>query len=322
VTPKTYFITSDATGDNRRVPVEDSCCYSLPSITYLVNVERCADLVKENAPTVSHYRACDCFPDQNMLCEQRLWQLMNHEPNGGGKKGCSEFKPSIQTQGISASAENHSWDTTKILTSVKDKLKFKRFGLGLFWRSASKKEKCKKEYSTFSAQFPPKEWPVRDEDDLDNIPHDIEHEIIKRINPTLTVDNLIKHTILMQKFEEQKKCIIKGTLAEVSTVRQNHLSKDCVQKTQSQPTKHTRKTKSHKEKQISRSNRKSHVREPTSQNEKLEDNLSLPIRNQQPSDVAVESHIIYKKQIKNHFRVCHGDATFIQKATKVLLTVG
>ncbi|NXS66777.1 STOX1 protein, partial [Pandion haliaetus] len=301
VTSNTYFTTNDATEDNRRVPLADSHCSS-PSITYLVNIERCADLEKENIPTVSRYRSCHCFPDQNMLCEQKPRQLVNCEPNGGGRKGCSESKPSIQTQGISTSAENHSWDAIKSLTSVKEKLKNKSFGLGLFWRSASKKEKCKKEYSTFSAQFPPKEWPVRDEDDLDNIPRDIEHEIIKRINPTLTIDNLIKHTILMQKFEEQKKHISKRTSAEESIVRQNHLSKDCIQKAQSRPEKLTRKTKSKREKQISRSNRKSHIHELTSQNEKLEENLSVPIRNQQPSDVGVESHVIYKKQIKNPFQ--------------------
>ncbi|KFQ97698.1 Storkhead-box protein 1, partial [Nipponia nippon] len=319
VTPNTYFIANDATEDNRRVPLEDSCCCSLPSITYLVNIERCADLVKETIPTVSHYRSCHCFPDQNMLCEQRHrhWQLMNHEPNGRGKKGCSELKPSIQTQGVSTSAENHSWDTIKSLTSVKEKLKSKRFGLVLFWRSASKKEKHKKEYSTFSAQFPPKEWPVRDEDDLDNIPRDIEHEIIKRINPALTVDNVMKHTILMQKFEEQKKYIGKGSSAEASIVRQNHLSKDCIQKTQSKTAKHTRKTKSKKEKQISRSNRKYHIHELTSQNEKLEENPSLPIRNQQPSDVVVvESHVIYKKQIKNPFQGLSWRRNFYAKGYK------
>ncbi|NXW84237.1 STOX1 protein, partial [Alopecoenas beccarii] len=316
VTPNTYFITNDATEDNGRVPLEDSCCCSSPSITYLVNIECCANLVKENIPTVSCYRSCHCLPDQNMLSEQRHWQLRNHQPNGGGKKGSSELKPSIQTQGISTSAEHHSWDTIKSLTSVRRKLKSKRFGLGLFWRSGSKKEKPKKEYSTFSAQFPPKEWPVRDEDDLDNIPRNIEHEIIKRINPTLTVDNLLKHTILMQKFEEQKKCISKGTSAEMSIVRQNHLSKDCIQKTQSKPAKHTRKTKSKTDKQISRSNRKSHIYELTSQNKKLEENLSLPIRNQQPLDVAVESQVIYKKQIKNPFQGLSRRRNFYVKGYK------
>ncbi|NXV73380.1 STOX1 protein, partial [Atlantisia rogersi] len=302
VTPNTYFITNDATEDNRKVPLEDSHCCPSPSIIYLVNIECCADLVKENIPMVSRYRICQCSPDQNMPCVRRDWQLMNREPNGGGKNGCSELKPSVRAQGISTCTENHSWDAIRSLTSVKEKLKCKRFGLGLLWRSASKKEKCKKRYSTFSAQFPPREWPVRDEDDLENIPRDIEHEIIKRINPALTVDNLTKHTILMQKFEEQKSCISKGTSVGVSTVRQNHLSKGCVQKTESKPAKHPRKTKSKEEKQVSRSNREPDVFELTSQNEKLQENLSQPIRNQQPPDTAVESHVIYKKQIMNPFQ--------------------
>ncbi|NXH44642.1 STOX1 protein, partial [Dicaeum eximium] len=309
VTPNTYFITNDAIEDNRRILLEDSCCCSSPSIIYLVNIKPCTGLVKENIPRVSRYRSCYCFPDQNMLCKQRHRQVMSHESNGEGKRGCSELKPSIRAQGISASPENHSWDTIKSLTSVKVKLKSKMFGLGLFWRSASKKEKHKKEYSTFSGQFPPQEWPVRDEDDLDNIPRDIEHEIIKRINPTLTVDNLIKHTILMQKFEEQKKCINKekkytsnGTLAEVPTLRQNHLSKDCIQITPSKTAKHTRKTKSKKEKQIRRSSRKSHTEKLTSQNVKLEESFPLPIKNQEAPEVAVESQVIYKKQIKNPFQ--------------------
>ncbi|NXG17605.1 STOX1 protein, partial [Grallaria varia] len=309
VTPTTYFITNDATEDNRGVPLEDRCCCSAPSITYLVNIKHCADLVKEHIPTVSCYRSCNCFPHQNTLCEQRHLQLVNHEPKGEGKKGCSELNPSIQTQGICTFADNSSWDTVKSLTSLKAKLKSKRFGLGLFWRSVSKKEKHKKEYSTFSAQFPPKEWPVRDEDDLDNIPRDIEHEIIKRINPTLTVDNLIKHTILMQKLEEQKKHISKetqyisnGTSAEVSIARQRHLSKDCIQKAPSKRAKHTRKTKLKEEKQISRSIRKPHIQELTSQNVKVEENLSPSVRNQEPPALAVESPVFYKKQITNPFQ--------------------
>ncbi|NXM57895.1 STOX1 protein, partial [Illadopsis cleaveri] len=309
VTPNTYFITNDAIEDSRRILLKDSCCCSSPSVTYLVNIKPCADLVKASIPTVPRYRSCHCSLGQNMPCEQRHLQVMSHESNGEGKRGCSELKAAIRTQGISASAENHSWDTIKPLTSVKAKLKSKMFGLGLFWRSGSTKQKHKKEYSTFSAQFPPQEWPVRDEDDLDNIPRHIEHEIIKRINPTLTVDNLIKHTILMQKLEEQNKCISKekkyisnGTSAEVPTVRQNHLSKDCVQKAPSKTAKHARKTKSKKEKQISRSSRKSHIQKLTPQNVKPEENFSLPIKNQEAPDVAVESHVIYKKQIKNPFQ--------------------
>lgn len=309
VTPNTYFITNDATEDNRRILLEDNCCCSSPSITDLVNIKPCADLVKESIPTVPCYRSCHCFPDQNKLCEQRQGQVRSHGSNGEGQRGCSELKASIGTQGTSTSAESHSWDTSKSLTSVKSKLKSKMLGLGLFWRSGSKKEKHKKEYSTFSGQFPPQEWPVRDEDDLDNIPRDIEHEIIKRINPTLTVDNLIKHTILMQKFEEQKKCYSKekkyirnGTLAEVPALRQNHLSKDSSQRAPSKTAKHTRKTKSKREKQMSRSSRKSHRQKVTSQNVKLEESFSLPIKTQEPPAAAVQSQGIYKKQIKNPFQ--------------------
>lgn len=267
--------------------------------------------MKENIATVSR-----CLPDQNMLCEQRLGQLMNQEPKGGGKQGCSEGKPLIQTQVISSSAENRAWDTMKSLTSVKEKLKCRRFGLGLFWRSTSKKEKHK-EYSTFSAQFPPREWPVRDEDDLDNIPRDVEHEIIRCINPTLTVDNLIKHTRLMQTLEERKKYTTKSTSAEVSTLRQKYLSKECVQNTQIRTAKHRRKTKSNKEKQSSRNIRKSHVPEATSQSEKkLEENVSLLVTNQQPPDAAVESQVIYKKQIKNPFQGLSWRHNFYAKAYK------
>uniref|UniRef100_A0A8C3NCF1 Uncharacterized protein n=1 Tax=Geospiza parvula TaxID=87175 RepID=A0A8C3NCF1_GEOPR len=306
VTPNTYFITNDATEDNRRILLEHSCCCSSPSITDLVNIKPCAGLVKESTPTLPCYRSCH---GQNKLCEQRQGLVMSHGSNGEGQRGCSELKPSVPTQGISTSAENHSWDAIKSLTSVKAKLKSKMFGLGLFWRSGSKKEKHKKEYSTFSGQFPPQEWPVRDEDDLNNIPRDIEHEIIKRINPTLTVDNLIKHTILMQKFEEQKKCsskekkyISNGTSAEVPTLRQKHLSKDCIQRAPSKPAKHTRKTKSKREKQMSRSSRKSHRQKLTSQNVKLAESFSLPIKTQEAPAAAVESQGIYKKQIKNPFQ--------------------
>ncbi|OXB63877.1 hypothetical protein ASZ78_004172 [Callipepla squamata] len=303
VTPNTYFVTNDATEYNKRVRRKDG------EDTYQANSESRADTVKESTATVSH-----CLPDQNMLPEQSL-RLMSQEPKRRGKKGCMERKPLIQTHIITSSAENHSWDTLKSLTSVKEKLKCKRFGLGLFWRSTSKKEKHK-EYSTFSAQFPPREWPVRDEDDLDNIPRDVEHEIIRCINPTLTVDNLIKHTKLMQKFEERKKYTTEGTSAEALTLRQKYLSKECVQKTQIRKAKHKRKTESNKEKQMSRNNWKSLVDEPTSQSQELEEDVSLLVPDQQPLGAAVESQVIYKKQIKNPFQGLSWRHNFNAKAYK------
>ncbi|XP_057885226.1 storkhead-box protein 1 [Melospiza georgiana] len=306
VTPSTYFITNGATEDNRRILLEDSCCCSSPSITDLVNIKPCTDLVKESIPRVPCSRSCHCFPDQNQLCEQRQGQVRSPGSNAQGQRGCSELKSSAQTQCISTSAENHSWGTIRSLTSVKAKLKSKLFGLGLFWRSGSKQDKHKKEYSTFSGQFPPQEWPVRDEGDLDNIPRDIEHEIIKRINPTLTVDNLIKHTILMQKFEEQKKCsseekryISNGTLAEVPALGQNHLSKDRFQRAPSKTAKHTRKSRSKREKQMSR---KSPRQKVTPQNVELAESFSLPNKPQEPPAAAVPSQGLYKRQIRNPFQ--------------------
>ncbi|NWX88323.1 STOX1 protein, partial [Nothoprocta pentlandii] len=296
VTPRTYFISHNATEATKRGPLQDSCCSS-PSITYLVTIERCADLTKENIPTLSRYRSCRCFPDRNMLHEQRHQQFRRSELHGGGKKGCKELKPSIQDEMVSACGETRSWDTIKLLVSAKEKLKCKRFGFDLFWR-----KKSRKEYSTFSAQFPPKEWPVRDEDDLDNIPRDIEHEIIKRINPMLTVENLTKHTVRMQRLEEQKTCFSKGTSAEPLALGQNHLAKEPAQKAQSKAAGHGRKSKPNKEKPVSRSKRKSQIQAVTSPSEKPEEHLSLHDANPKLFDTAADSQGMYKKQIKNPFQ--------------------
>ncbi|XP_034633209.1 storkhead-box protein 1 [Trachemys scripta elegans] len=310
VTPHTYFITDNVMKDSKKFLLEDNCPL-LPSTSYLLSMESSVDLTKENVPMVSHCRSCHCFPAQAIFSEQRHQQLINHEPNGRGQKGSGELKPSVQNQPLSKSVETQSCDTTKSLTSMKEKEKCKKFGLSLFWRSTSKKEKLKKKYSSFSAQFPPEEWPVRDEDNLDNIPRDIEHEIIKRINPVLTVDNLVKHTVLMKKFEEQKKYISKGTSTEMLTVKQKHISKGCVLKKQSKIAKHHRKVQSNKEKQIRKTQRKSQVNEVMSENDKQEKhaerlshvtNEVLAHEQLYEDATVVKSHFIYKKQIKNPFQ--------------------
>ncbi|XP_050815282.1 storkhead-box protein 1 isoform X2 [Gopherus flavomarginatus] len=310
VTPHTYFITDNVMKDNKKFLLEDNCPL-LPSTSYLVNMESSADLTKENVPLVSHCRSCHCFPAQAIFSEQRHQQLINHEPNGICQKGSGELKPSVQNQPLSKSVETQSCDITKSLTSMKEKEKCKKFGLSLFWRSTSKKEKPKKKYSSFSAQFPPEEWPVRDEDHLDNIPRDIEHEIIKRINPVLTVDNLVKHTVLMKKFEEQKKYISKGTSTEMLTVKQKHISKGCVLKKQSKRAEHHRKVQSNKEKQIRKTQRKSQVNEVMSENDKQEKfaervshitNEVIAHEQLYEDATGVKSHFIYKKQIKNPFQ--------------------
>ncbi|XP_030423975.1 storkhead-box protein 1 isoform X1 [Gopherus evgoodei] len=310
VTPHTYFIADNVMKNNKKFLLEDNCPL-LPSTSYFVSMESSADLTKENVPLVSHCRSCHCFPAQAIFSEQRHEQLINHEPNGIGQKGSGELKPSVQNEPLSKSVETQSCDITKSLTSMKEKEKCKKFGLSLFWRSTSKKEKPKKKYSSFSAQFPPEEWPVRDEDHLDNIPRDIEHEIIKRINPVLTVDNLVKHTVLMKKFEEQKKYISKGTSTEMLTIKQKHLSKGCVLKKQSKMAKHHRKVQSNKEKQIRKTQRKSQVNEVMSENDKQEKfaervshvtNEVIAHEQLYEGATGVKSHFIYKKQIKNPFQ--------------------
>ncbi|XP_061108279.1 storkhead-box protein 2-like isoform X2 [Conger conger] len=78
----------------------------------------------------------------------------------------------------------------------------KSFGLKLF-RLSFKKDKTK-HLATFSAQFPPEEWPLRDEETPTTIPRDVEVEIIRRINPDLTVENVMRHTAVMKRLEEEK----------------------------------------------------------------------------------------------------------------------
>lgn len=135
VTPHTYFVTDNAIRHEKKVLSEDNCS-SLPPVTYLVSTDSCADLTKENVPTMTHCRSCHCFPDQTTFSEQRDQQLMNHEPKGRGQKGF-EIKLPLWSQSVSTSADIHSCDTIKSLTSVKEKVKCKKFGLGLFRRSTS-----------------------------------------------------------------------------------------------------------------------------------------------------------------------------------------
>ncbi|KAK1886994.1 Storkhead-box protein 2 [Dissostichus eleginoides] len=79
----------------------------------------------------------------------------------------------------------------------------KRFGLRLF-RLSFKKDKMR-QLATFSAQFPPEEWPLRDEEvPTTAMPREVEMEIIRRINPDLTVENVARHTAVMKRIEEER----------------------------------------------------------------------------------------------------------------------
>ncbi|XP_066478370.1 storkhead-box protein 1 [Tiliqua scincoides] len=312
VTPNTYFISNNAMKNNRRALLQENCPME-PSITYLVSMEDSTEVIRDNFPVTSHCKSCHCFPEQTVANEQRPQQLGSNEQNGKSQKESCESRLSVHNPTTDSITGNRSCETAHSTHTMKEKEKVKKFGLSLFWRHTSKKENPKKAHSSFSAQFPPEEWPVRDEDNLDNIPRDVEHEIIKRINPVLTVDNLNKHTVLMQKIEEEKKYINKGTSTEVLTMKHRHLSKGGTRKKQIKATKHHRKMQPSKEKEISKTDREFKTDELALINDKLENcvehSVSCIINEAITCDkllcedtINAESHFIYKKEIDNPFQ--------------------
>ncbi|XP_007938869.1 storkhead-box protein 1 [Orycteropus afer afer] len=308
VTPQTYFITNTINQEHKRVLSDEN--HPMPtSITYLVSVDNSVELAKENAAPISHCQSCRCFSD---VCTQDVQKpQIVAEVTRKGQKSLGESKPLVPNQAVSVSEENHVCDRTKPSSCTKDREKGKKFGFGLFWRNISRKEKPKTEHSSFSAQFPPEEWPVRDEDNLDNIPRDVEHEIIRRINPILTVDNLIKHTVLMQKYEEQKKYNSQGTSTDMQTSRHKYSTKEDVEKRQSRSAKPQRQGHSHRERHKGRSQ--------TSELKSIRQEKYLKLlatqsnsRSKTPNEVVqkplgenpmvLDSHLIYKRRISNPFQ--------------------
>ncbi|XP_004617166.2 storkhead-box protein 1 [Sorex araneus] len=308
VTPQTYFITNTTTQENKRGLSDDS--HPLPtSITYLVSMGSCAELAKENTSPLSHCQSCRCFPD---ACAQDVHELLaTTEVTGKGQKCLGESKALVRNQAVSVSEEIHVHENTKPVSYAKDREKGKKFGFGLFWRSISRKEKSRTEHTSFSAQFPPEEWPVRDEDNLDNIPRDIEHEIIKRINPILTVDNLIKHTALMQKYE-QKKYNSQGTSTDLPIVRHKNSHKEVLKKRQGWSAKPRRQGHLRRDRHKSRGQGsdpnperirlqkqpKRLAPQPTSQIKSADEAVEKSVGENMP---ILGSHVIYKKQINNPF---------------------
>ncbi|KAK1791589.1 hypothetical protein P4O66_013582, partial [Electrophorus voltai] len=317
VTPQTYFITNSMQKEKNWWTSENECP-SPPPITYLVSNESCMDASTE-VPIMAHCKSCSCFiPQPTAPPSVQDQSISISECTGKSLKWPKDHKPTVQHQSTSTAADYQASEISKsTTTSRKDKEKTgRKFGLNLFRRNTGKKEnKLKKEYATFSGQFPPEEWPVRDEDDLNNLPRDLEHAIIKRINPELTVDNLVRHTVLMKKLEEKAERVTKalttdkGMSTEVLISKQrHHSSRTAGKRSVPKANRSKRRGTSSKEKNIRAKNK-----DVPCGDDLHRDALRPKIVPDEPDNhedcADLEAKCIYKKRIENPFQLLPGRDT-------------
>ncbi|XP_078079055.1 storkhead-box protein 1 [Mustelus asterias] len=237
VTPHTYFIAGNKGKQSHPRVLSDEHGTALAAVTYLVSVENDDEPVKEKilSDGAPHCKSCRCFSQQEVDKQQPEQQLSMEGITGQGN--CKEDKPAVQHRATSTSARHQGSE----LGRVKEKQNpIQKFGLSLFRRN-TKKSGTKRMYGTFSAQFPPEEWPVRDEGSQGNIPREVEHQLIKRINPALTMENLLRHTLLMKKLgrENTEPDHNTSTVAQLIS-KQRHHSKGSQQKALAGPQQHRR----------------------------------------------------------------------------------
>ncbi|XP_026080073.1 storkhead-box protein 1-like [Carassius auratus] len=313
VTPQTYFITNNMVKERNWWSAGDNDLPSPPPITYLVSNESCMDTSTE-VPVMAHCKSCSCFTSPSIVLPsvQDHQSINISECAGKSLKWPKEQKPSIQHQSTSTADYQPSEISKSTNTSRKDKEKAgRKFGLNLFRRNTGKKEnKSKKEYATFSGQFPPEEWPVRDEDDLNNLPRDLEHAIIKRINPDLTVDNLVKHTVLMKKLEEKperamEKAVDKGISTEaLLSIQRHHTSKPVGKKSAPRATRSRRRVPTSKEKQRAKCRTLQCAEDLEADDQILSHHrpeLALDEPDNQEESTNLNPKCVYKKRIDNPF---------------------
>ncbi|XP_078421935.1 storkhead-box protein 1-like [Cetorhinus maximus] len=249
VTPYTYFIAGNKEKQSHPWMLYEECATSLAPVTYLVSVESCEEPVKEEKvlpDETPHCRSCCCFSQQEVKKQQPEQRLSTGSP---GQGNCREHKPSIQHRATSTSVGPQR---TELSRAKEKENPIRKLGLSLFRRN-TRKECPKRMYGTFSGQFPPEEWPVHDESSLGNIPRDVEHQLIKRINPGLTVENLVRHTLLMKKLGREKTAPYHSTSSMEHLIsKQRHHSKGSPQKALAGPQQQRRARSNREKKRLKR----------------------------------------------------------------------